>query len=115
MSKPNHPSAQLLSRFGRGCLSRRRNREVVRHLLAECGECRQVTSGFLPPVRPAADPRRKADYDPAFQGALSEVQRMEGVLRAERSEAPESLRVLLAQPFDRQQAMVFAGNPGFHT
>lgn len=103
MSK--HPSSTLLSRFGRGLLSRRKSREVVRHLLTDCDDCRQLTAGL----------GSRADYHPAFQSALAEVERMEAVLRAERKEADEQLRELLAQPFDRQQAMVTSGTRRYLT
>ena len=46
-----HPDSIALARFGRGRLSRRRNREIVRHVLADCETCRQATETFLPPAR----------------------------------------------------------------
>jgi len=99
-----HPDLSLLSEFGRGRLSRRRNREIVRHLLAQCEDCcRMIASRCLPPLR-----RWKAaveagfDYGDAFAQAWRETERRQAALVAERADAPELLRELLAQPADRQ-------------
>ncbi|HTG32824.1 MAG TPA: hypothetical protein VLB76_07805 [Thermoanaerobaculia bacterium] len=40
----HHPSEELLLRFLRGETTRAETREVVRHLLAGCPECRAFTS-----------------------------------------------------------------------
>lgn len=103
-----HPHRNLLSRFGRGRLRRRENREIVRHLLTDCAECRQVTSGLLP----------RLEYGAAFEHSWSTVEQREDSLRRERSVAAERLRELLAQPADRQEALATAaGSPAsdYHT
>src|SRR5436309_11149947 len=121
-----HPHPTLLNRFGRGRLQRRRSREVVRHLLTDCEDCRRVTSGLLPPaavpgegedVRPRGE-SRAADYEPAFERSEQAVERMRPVLAAERAAAHELMRELLALPLDRQREEVTAdGSPGsqYHT
>ncbi len=88
-----HPHATLLSAFGRGRLSRRRKREVVRHLLTGCEAC----------LRTAALP---ATYGEAFARAGAEVERRQAELARERAAAPERLRELLAHGYERQCAMV---------
>lgn len=103
-----HPNRKLLSRFGLGKLHRRGNRKIVRHLLEGCDECRQVTSRYMPPL----------EYGAAFAQAQAEVERRQTALIAERAEAGELLRELLAQPFERQEIMVTAsGSSGsrYHT
>ena len=91
-----HPHRKLLSRFGLGKLHRRGNREIVRHLLEDCEECRQVTSRYLP----------KLEYGTAFEAAQREVESRQAQLVAERVDAGELLRELLAQPFERQEILV---------
>src|SRR5687767_15077962 len=51
MSEPNpHPAAELLGRFADGALPAREGGEVVRHLLAGCGDCaRQLQQRMGPP------------------------------------------------------------------
>jgi tetratricopeptide (TPR) repeat protein len=118
MSKHPHPT--LLARFGRGRLQRRRNREVVRHLLTDCDDCRRVTSHLLPTaeasarledesISPSTDTMGGTpgdipalEYGPAFERSWREVKRLQITLAAERSEAFELLRELLIQPFERQ-------------
>src|SRR4051794_25658429 len=82
-----HPHRKLLSRFGRG---RRRgeNREIVRHLLTGCEECRRVTSELLP----------RLEYGAAFERSWATVEQREATLRGERTQAAELLDELLAQP-----------------
>jgi tetratricopeptide (TPR) repeat protein len=88
-----HLDSTLLSAFGRGRLSRRRNRQVVRHLLTGCEACLQAAA--LP-----------ATYGEAFARAGAEVERHQAELAREREAAPERLRELLAHGYDRQCAMV---------
>jgi tetratricopeptide (TPR) repeat protein len=98
-----HPDPALLSSFARGRLSRRRNRDIVRHLLAYCAECCRTAAQFLPPLRTgAAAGLRRFDYGKAFSEAWQETERRQSQLTAEQAVAPELLRELLAQPFDRQ-------------
>ena len=52
----SHPHPTLLARFGRGRPQRRRNREIVRHLLTDCEDCRRVTAELLPPVSAKSPP-----------------------------------------------------------
>jgi tetratricopeptide (TPR) repeat protein len=117
-----HPHRRLLSRFGRGRLHRRRNQEIVRHLLADCPDCRWLTSQLLPPLRTDERVERKIDrvpepsrYGAAFVGARSEIERRSIALEAEWIEASELLRELLEQPFERQEALVAADGSRFQT
>ena len=91
-----HPEPALLSTFARGQLSRRYNREIVRHLLARCGDCCRLASRYA----------ARFDYGRAFVRAWRETERRQASLAAERAAAPELLRELLAQPFDRQRVLV---------
>ncbi|HEY0510954.1 MAG TPA: hypothetical protein VGH73_03565 [Thermoanaerobaculia bacterium] len=100
-----HPHRNALSRFGLGRLHRRRNREIVRHLLTDCEECRRITSQYLPNL----------EYGEAFAHVRTEVARRQAALQAEQAEAPELLRELLLQPFERQQAMVTAAAARHHS
>lgn len=102
-----HPDPALLSTFARGRLSRRRNRDIVRHLLAYCADCCRTAAQFLPPLRMggAAGNLRRFDYGKAFSAAWQETERRQASLTAERTAAPELLRELLAQPFDRQSIL----------
>jgi tetratricopeptide (TPR) repeat protein len=97
-----HPDPALLSAFGHGRLSRRRSRQVVRHLLTDCETCRQA----------AAELHRC--YGEAFARSWQEVERRESALTLEREAAPELLRELLDQVPERQWEMV-AQEARFHT
>ena len=55
-----HPRSAELGRFVRGELPRERAREVVRHLLAGCTECRRATGAWWPRELTAAEPRGRA-------------------------------------------------------
>ncbi|HEX3554250.1 MAG TPA: tetratricopeptide repeat protein [Thermoanaerobaculia bacterium] len=87
---PQHPQPVLLTAFRRGRLSRRRSRQVVRHLLTSCTACRQAM----------VEPR--PSYDEAFVRSRREVERRQSVLLLERAAAPALLRDLLAQDPERQ-------------
>ncbi len=77
-----HPHPTLLTRFGRGRLQRRKSRDVVRHLLTDCEDCRRVTSQLLPPAGTRADGAEAgsvqssgetlAIYEPAFDRSHQE-------------------------------------------
>ncbi|MEO6191629.1 MAG: hypothetical protein ABIS20_01350 [Thermoanaerobaculia bacterium] len=115
-----HPHPTLLARFGRGRLQRHRNREVVRHLLTDCDDCRRVTSHLLPTADVSARLEEESaplsvdmpgaaqgdmpaiEYGSAFERSWREVKRLQITLAAERSEAFELMRELLTQPFERQ-------------
>jgi tetratricopeptide (TPR) repeat protein len=88
-----HPDPSFLAAFGRGRLSRRRARQVVRHLMTDCEACRQAAA--FSPV-----------YAEAFARAGAEVERRQAELALEHEAAPERLRELLALDYDRQCAMV---------
>jgi tetratricopeptide (TPR) repeat protein len=85
-----HLDPALLSELGRGSLSRRRSRRVVRHLLTGCDACRQAAAARLP------------SYGEAFVRSWQEVERHEAELALERRAAPVLLRELLAQAPERQ-------------
>jgi tetratricopeptide (TPR) repeat protein len=121
-----HPQRSLLSRFGRGRLQRHQNREIVRHLLAECPDCRHLTSRLLPSglgTEPGAESHERdgrirtprLHYGPAFARAGAEVDRRSIALQAERAAAAELLPELLAQPFERQQALIDEKASRFNT
>ncbi|HKI03650.1 MAG TPA: hypothetical protein VKK31_16850 [Thermoanaerobaculia bacterium] len=104
-----HPDSAVLSTFGRGRLSRRRNREIVRHLLARCESCCRAASRYLPPGRRrGAEPSSEArafDYGTAFSQAWRATGQRHAALAAERTAAPELLREFLAEPFERQRTL----------
>ncbi|HEX9943199.1 MAG TPA: hypothetical protein VGG03_14360 [Thermoanaerobaculia bacterium] len=99
-----HSDPVLLSMFARGRLSRRRNREIVRHLLARCGHCCRIASRYLPPARVGGD-AGWLDYGRAFVRAWRETERRQADLAAERTAAPGLLRELLAQPCEQQRIL----------
>lgn len=113
MEHHHHPDPKLLSRFGRGRLSRRRNREIVRHLLAHCANCRRVISRYLPPGpgRPtepeSAD--QALDYSTAFAQAWQETERRQTSLLAEQAAAPGLLAAFQEEPSERQWALATTG------
>lgn len=110
-----HPDLTLLSEFGRGRLSRRRNRQIVRHLLAQCESCCRAIAprSLLSLLWPSASVR-SYDYGGAFDQAWRETERRQTGLMAEKVEAPELLRELLAQQQDRQWKLAVASSR-FHT
>jgi tetratricopeptide (TPR) repeat protein len=98
----NHPHPTLLTRFGRGRLQRRKSREVVRHLLTDCEDCRRATFQVT------------ADYASAFDRSQEEVERARAALAAERVEASTLMRELLGRlPEGGQEAAADA--PRYHT
>ncbi|HYX23680.1 MAG TPA: tetratricopeptide repeat protein [Thermoanaerobaculia bacterium] len=97
-----HPDTVLLTAFRRGRLSRRRSRQVVRHLLTSCPACHAAT----------AEPC--LSYGEAFSRSWREVERRQHALSREREAAPELLRELLAQTPERQWERV-AQEPRFQT
>jgi tetratricopeptide (TPR) repeat protein len=97
-----HPHPSLLNRFGRGRLQRRKSRDVVRHLLTDCEDCRRVTSQLLPPLileegSVQTSEETLAAYEPAFDRSRQEVERAQSVLTAERVEASGLMRELLSR------------------
>jgi tetratricopeptide (TPR) repeat protein len=125
----NHPHPTLLARFGRGRLQRRRNREIVRHLLTDCEDCRRITTGLLPPVStgdedgsvPVRDPRDNRDdgrptleYGAAFEGSWRTIEQRQTALREEWLAARTLLKELLELPVERQREAATT-QPRFHT
>jgi tetratricopeptide (TPR) repeat protein len=116
----HHPAPTMLARFGRGRLSRRRNREIVRHLLAQCANCRRAVSRYLPPgPGRAAEPvgpdgASRFDYSAAFAQARRETERRQAGFLAERETAPERFAAFLKEAPERQCALA-ATDPGCHT
>jgi tetratricopeptide (TPR) repeat protein len=108
-----HPSPELLFDFLEGRLSRRRNREVVRHLLDGCPVCsataETTSAAFAPPANTAAIPSRRAlsfEYTTAFAAARQSLEDRQQAFAMERTDAPEQLREIAVQPFYRQWIMV---------
>jgi len=99
-----HPSPELFFDFLDGRLSRRRNREVVRHLLDGCPVC-----SALPASRALG-----FEYAAAFDAVEQDLEERRQALARERAEAPEQLREIAVQPFYRQWIMV-TDSPRFRT
>lgn len=109
-----HPDPVLLSRFGRGRLSRRQSHKIVRHLMTGCEDCLRLTRLLLPPeslsrrsVDGSGSPA--GDYSSAFARAWQQVEQRQSSLAAEYTEAPELMRELLSQPFDQQWSLTTLG------
>lgn len=119
-----HPHPSLLARFGRGRLQRRRNREIVRHLLTDCEDCRRATSELLPPVSAMEKDKEGAGsawpggrpkaYGSAFASSLREVERRHAALKAEQAASHGLLKELLELPVEVQGERA-AAEPRYHT
>ncbi|HEX2162859.1 MAG TPA: hypothetical protein VHM02_02815 [Thermoanaerobaculia bacterium] len=101
-----HPSREVVARFVRGEASPEEGREVVRHLLAGCSDCRlavgadwdrAATGGgrpLAPNVLPFAARRagapgpRPEDYEPVFERVVRNLASREREFSAERRLAP---------------------------
>lgn len=103
-----HPDPVLLSRFGRGQLSRRQSQRIVRHLVAGCEECRQLTIRLLPPESPSrhGEEGSPLDYSGSFSRVWQRVEQRQHALAAEHAEAPELMRGLLSQSYEQQLSLV---------
>lgn len=136
-----HPTREVAGRFLRGEASRAEAREVVRHLLAGCLECRRTVgadwsrevAGLPAPGADAGAPLRRAhvrrlaanvlsfserpaepaDYEPIFERVVETLSRREREFAAERRAVPD-LRARLDSmaPPSRRQAM--RSDPAFH-
>lgn len=109
-----HPDPVLLSRFGRGRLSRRQSHKIVRHLMTGCEDCLRLTRQLLPPESPTwrsvdGSGSPAGDYSGAFVRAWQQVEQRQSSLAAEYTEAPELMRELLSQPFDQQWSLATLG------
>ncbi|HWM95306.1 MAG TPA: hypothetical protein VN493_31415 [Thermoanaerobaculia bacterium] len=98
-----HPRQSVLARFGQGLAPRHQSRSIVRHLLAGCRTCQAFAARLL-----------HGDYTAAFERARRAVEPFRLSLARERSEAPELLRALAAQPWERRIAAVSA-DPAWRT
>ncbi|HEY2739777.1 MAG TPA: hypothetical protein VGK45_15320 [Thermoanaerobaculia bacterium] len=99
-----HPSPELFFDFLDSRLSRRRNREVVRHLLDGCKACSALPAGRA----------LGFEYATAFDAVEQDLEERQQALARERAEAPEQLREIAVQPFYRQWIMV-TDSPRFRT
>lgn len=126
-----HASREIARRFLRGESPREEAREVVRHLVAGCTECRRTVGadwGRQAPTVPnppdeaarPAHPRRlaanvlafserpagPADYQPIFERVAKTLAAREREFAAERREVPELKQRLAAMsPTERREAM----------
>lgn len=107
-----HPATEQLALFMRGELPRDEARDVVRHLLSGCAECRRQTGAWWPkeltregsarkvvPMRTPAERearRRRADYTPMFQRVAATLAQRERAFSDERARIPELRDELLA-------------------
>lgn len=106
-----------LERFRRGIASRAESKEVVRHLLAGCTECRRMTTGlwvaggnFSSEVLGAAsreDERSSGyDYSGVFARAESELHARQVALAEEQGAVPRLRQELARHPRSRQEILV---------
>ena len=122
MSDHGAGSRAGLARFRRGNPGREETREVVRHLLAGCSECRTATSRIWPTARApeATDPRsdgsNPADYDysEAFARADRTLARHQVQFAEERGDVPHLRRELARHPRSRQGVLA-ENSARFHT
>lgn len=105
-----HPSADRLASFSRAKLTRPQNREVVRHLLSGCERCARMLAAEAPRGMdfPNVAPLPR-DYDSAFAKARQAFLWSQREFEAEQENAPNLLRALEDQPFDRQLLLLMNG------
>jgi tetratricopeptide (TPR) repeat protein len=102
-----HLSADRLRSFGRAELSRKENREVLRHLLTGCERCARTLAAYAPPGIGVAPPAPSAhDYDMAFAKAHQAFLWSRHEHEEERHNAPSLLGTLEEHPFDRQLLLI---------
>jgi tetratricopeptide (TPR) repeat protein len=96
----DHPSRDELSALTRGTLSPERERAVMRHLLAPCGQCLadaplslRLLLG-LEPARLEPTAEEDAAYDVAIERAIGKALKHERHLRGQRTQARKALTVL---------------------
>lgn len=96
----DHPSRDELSALSRGGLSPERERAVMRHLLAPCGQCLadaplslRLLLG-LEPARREPTAEEDAAYDAAIERAIGTALKHERHLRGQRTQARKALTVL---------------------
>ena len=102
MIKTSHPTERALRHFVSGELEAGATRHVVRHLLAGCDECREIT-GRLWPVC-ASGPDESAYGD--LELRLDDLRAREEDVRGERKLARHLLANLEAQPPNRRMLLV---------
>ena len=123
-----HPERKALERFMKGALPRDQAREVVRHLLSGCGECRQVTGAWWPRELVRTPESRKVvaidgrgavplpvhrqEYEPMFSRVAETLAQREQDFVRER-EATPSLRAELAAMAEDEQLSRAAEEPRY--
>ena len=123
-----HPDTRSLERFMKGTLPREEARDVVRHLLSGCAECRQVTGAWWPRELVRApetakvvaidargrtpDPSRRQDYEPMFGRVAETLAQRERDFAREREQAP-ALRAELAALPEEERLQAAASEPRF--
>jgi len=128
-SMSKHPNADNLARFMLGDLPREEARDVVRHLLSGCAECRQVTGAWWPRELARTPETRKVvaidgrdraqsrsqqqDYEPMFNRVAETLARRERAFTRERRAAPELRSELEALPEEVRLERA-ASDPRFH-
>jgi tetratricopeptide (TPR) repeat protein len=113
-----HPERRALERFMKGALPRDEARQVVRHLLSGCTECREVTGAWWPRElvrtpesrkvvaidahgRPP-QPQRRPEYEPMFNRVAETLAQREQDFVRERAAAPGLRAELEALPEDER-------------
>ncbi|HXO18530.1 MAG TPA: hypothetical protein VOA87_01255 [Thermoanaerobaculia bacterium] len=117
----HHPDADLLERFMRGELEQPARRAVVRHMLAGCARCAEVTGRLwalgqetlaTPGAPGPGDPAEASgafhpgSYRGVFERVFDSGRRREEAMAAEREEAPRLGARLLRQPRAKRLVIV---------
>jgi tetratricopeptide (TPR) repeat protein len=119
-----HPDPQLLEKFMRNELELPARRRIVRHMLAGCAHCLEVTRRLwalgeqrldapLEPL-PEAGGLPPSSYQAAFERMVDVGRRHEQRIAVERAEAPRLLAELLRHPGPRRLGLL-CGDERFQT
>lgn len=117
------PVCMKLEDFGLGRLSPAESRDIVRHLLAGCPDCRRVAVRFVVAGAGEADegassspnhPANRPDYSAVFANARRVLRRHQAAFSAEQAAASALLEELCARSFEQQWKMV-TSEPRFQT
>lgn len=108
----SHPTDNHLRLFVEGKLKRPQSTVLLRHLLQQCGVCRENLARFVSPLQMERSPAlvgghsassvNEANFDAIFAGVLIEAKRQERSLNRSRFEAATLFEELTSHPLQRQ-------------